>query len=389
MTSYDVAIVGGGAMGSAAAYYLRALQPDISIAVFEKDPTYEYCSTLRSDGNLRIQFNLEENIRMSQFTMELLETFADDMEVDGWRPDPAARRQGNLFLVEESDRQVAEAGMATQRGLGCEIEWLDAAAIAERFPSYRTEGVVGGVLGRNDGSIDPHAVMHGFRRNAIKLGVDYVGHEVAAIEARADRVSGIRLATGDIVAAANVVLCAGGWSTALARTIGIELPVEPIMRTVFVVDTEIDTAGLPSIFLPGGAYVLPEGHRSFSMAWSQPTDPIGFDFRFSRSGFEEEVWPQIIETLPEFDRLAVTGGWTGIYALNNLDGNAILGPWPELDGLLMATGFSGHGFQHSPAMGRYIAELIAGREPTLDLSRLGPQRILSGEPLFEHEGRII
>ncbi|MCP3976565.1 MAG: FAD-binding oxidoreductase [bacterium] len=389
MTSYDVAIVGGGAMGSAAAYYLRTLQPDLSVVVLEKDPTYEYCSTLRSDGNLRIQFNLEENIRMSMYTMELLETFADDMEVDGWRPDPAAREQGNLFLVEESHLESAEEGMATQRGLGCEVEWLDAATIADRYPAYRTEGVVGGILGPRDGSIDPHAVMHGLRRNAIRLGAEYVSHEVAAINTAGGRVGGIQLATGESVEAATVVICAGGWSTTLARTAGIELPIVPIMRTVFVVDTEVDTAGLPSIFLPGGTYVLPEGHRSFSMARSLPTDPIGFDFKFSRSGFEELVWAEVVRTLPGFDRLTVTGGWNGVYALNTLDGNAILGEWPALDGLFLAAGFSGHGFQHSPAMGRYIAELITGVEPILDLSRLGPGRIISGEPLFEHAGRII
>lgn len=389
MTSYDIAIVGGGVMGSAAAYYLRRLQPELSVAVLEKDPTYEYCSTLRSDGNLRIQFNLEENIRMSLYTMELLETFADDMEVDGWRPDPAARQQGNLFLVEEADLEVAQAGMATQLNLGCEVEWLDAATIADRYPDYRTEGVVGGVLGPRDGSIDPHAVMHGFRRNAVRLGAEYVSHEVVAVDTASGRVSGIQLATGETVEASNVVICAGGWSTTLALTAGIGLPIEPIMRTVFVVDTEVDTTGLPSIFLPGGAYVLPEGHRSFSMARSLPTDPIGFDFKFSRSGFEEVVWSEVVRTLPVFDRLAVTGGWNGIYAVNTLDGNAILGEWPEIDGLFLATGFSGHGFQHSPAMGRYIAELIVGVEPTLDLSRLGPGRIISGEPLFEHAGRII
>ncbi len=133
MAGYDVVIVGGGAMGSAAAYYLKSLAGDVSVAVVEKDPSYEYCSTLRSDGNLRIQFNLEENIRMSQYTLELLESFADDMEIDGWRPDPAPKRQGNLFLAEDDEARVhAEAGMAAQRALGCDVEWLDGATIAER-----------------------------------------------------------------------------------------------------------------------------------------------------------------------------------------------------------------------------------------------------------------
>ena len=390
MAEYDVVIVGGGAMGSATAYYLGRLAGDVSVAVVEKDPTYEYCSTLRSDGNLRIQFNLEENIRMSQYTLELLKSFADDMEIDAWRPDPAPKKQGNLFLVGDDEAMAdADAGMATQRALGCDVEWLDAATIAQRWPAYRTDGVIGGTFGPADGAIDPHAVLHGYRRNAARLGADYIAGEVAAVEVENGRVAGVQLASGDRLEAPVILNCAGGWTTGLAGTVGIEIPVTPVMRTVFTVESTIDSAGLPSIFTPAGAYVIAEGGRTFSMAWSQPSDPVGFDFTFSRLGFNEIIWPEIIATLPAFDQLSVTGGWTGIYAVNTFDGNAILGEWPELPGLYLATGFSGHGFQHCPAMGRHIAQLILGREPSLDLSRFGPQRIIDGTPVPEHAGRII
>lgn len=390
MAGYDVVIVGGGAMGSAAAYYLGKLSGDVSVAVVEKDPTYEYCSTLRSDGNLRIQFNLEENIRMSQYTLELLESFVDDMEIDGWRPDPAPKKQGNLFLVGDDEaRAHAETGMATQRALGCDVEWLDPAAISQRWPAYRTEGVIGGTFGPADGAIDPHAVMHGFRRNAARLGADYITGEVAALEVESGRVAGARLASGDRLETPVVVNCAGGWATGLARTVGVELPIAPVMRTVFTVGSTIEGDGLPSIFTPGGAYVIAEGGRTFSMAWSQPSDPEGFDFTFSRVGFNEIVWPEIVATLPAFDQLSVSGGWTGIYAVNTFDGNAILGEWPELPGFFLANGFSGHGFQHCPAMGRQIAQLILGHAPSLDLVRFGPQRIIDGTPVPEHAGRII
>lgn len=389
MPNYDVVIVGGGAMGSATAYYLGLLAPDLAVAVVEKDPSYEYCSTLRSDGNLRIQFNLEENIRMSLYTMELLQTFADDMEIDGWRPDPGARKQGNLFLVDEAGRPAAEAGMAVQHALGCAVEWLDADEITRRFPPFRTDGVAGGVLGPNDGSIDPHAVMHAFRRNAARLGADYIVGQVDSVAVTDGRVTGVQLASGERIESPIVVNCAGGWASQLAGSVDIALPVEPVMRTVFVVDSEIATSGLPSIFLPGGVYLLPEGEHSFAIAWSQPSDPVGFDFTFSRIGFEDIVWPELVTTLPEFDRLAVTGGWTGIYAVNTLDGNAILGEWPLLAGFYLANGFTGHGFQHCPAVGRHMAELITGAATSLDLDRFGPQRIIDGTPLFEHAGRII
>jgi glycine/D-amino acid oxidase-like deaminating enzyme len=390
MAGYDVVIVGGGAMGSAAAYYLKSLASDVSVAVVEKDPSYEYCSTLRSDGNLRIQFNLEENIRMSQYTLELLDSFADDMEIDGWRPDPAPKRQGNLFLAGDDEaRAHAESGMEAQRALGCDVEWLDAAMIAERWPAYRTAGVVGGTFGPGDGAIDPNAVLHAFRRNAARLGAVYVTGEVAAIEIGAGEAAGVRLAAGERLEAPVVINCAGGWATQLARDVGVDLPVVPVMRTVFTVESTVDGEGLPSIFTPGGAYVIAEGGNTFSMAWSRESDPVGFDFTFSRAGFNDVVWPEIIATLPAFDQLEVSGGWTGIYAVNTFDGNAILGEWPEIPGLFLANGFSGHGFQHCPAMGRHIAQLVLGREPSLDLARFGPKRILDGTPVPEHAGRII
>ena len=377
-------------MGSAAAYYLGALADDVSVAVVEKDPTYEFCSTLRSDGNLRIQFNLEENIRMSLYTLELLETFASDMEIDGWRPDPAPKRQGNLFLAgDDVARAQAEAGMATQRALGCDVEWLDAAAIAARWPAYRTSGVVGGTFGPGDGAIDPNAVLHAYRRNAARHGAKYITAEVTAIDVVHGKLAGVRLASGELLTAPVVINCAGGWATRLAAGAGVDLPVVPVMRTVFTVESTLDGKGLPSIFTPGGAYIIAEGGKTFSMAWSRPSDPVGFDFTFSRAGFYDVVWPEIIATLPAFDQLEVSGGWTGIYAVNTLDGNAILGEWPYVPGLFLATGFSGHGFQHCPAMGRHIAQLVLGRQPSLDLARFGPRRIIDGTPVPEHAGRII
>ncbi|NND03913.1 MAG: FAD-dependent oxidoreductase, partial [Acidimicrobiia bacterium] len=173
MSTYDVIIVGGGAMGSATAYYLGLIDPSLTVAVIEKDPTYEFSSTLRSEGNLRIQFNLEENIRMSQFAMSLMETFPDDFEVDGWRPDPAPRRQGNLFLVDEATVDAAKTGLELQLSLGCAVEWLDAREIARRWPDLVTTGVVGATFGSADGMIDPSAVLHALRRNAVKLGAEY------------------------------------------------------------------------------------------------------------------------------------------------------------------------------------------------------------------------
>lgn len=390
MRDHDVVIVGGGVMGCATAFHLMRLEPSLSVVVVEKDSTYEFASTLRSDGNVRIQFNLEENILISRYAMEVLETFADNFTVGEMRPDPAARHQGNLFMVDRATEASAREGMGRQRQLGCDVDWLSAAQVAESYPPYRSEGLVGGTLGWRDGSVDPAAVLRGYRAKAEELDAAFVEATVTRLLAEGGTVAGVELASGERLDAPVVINAAGAWAAGLAATIGVDLPIDPVMRTVHTVAADLDWHGsLPSIFLPSGVYVLPEHENTFLIAWSLPSDPIGFDFTFSRHRFDEVIWPELVAHLPAFDRLRVTGGWTGLYAVNTLDGNAILGEWPELAGLYLANGFSGHGFQQCHAVGRYLAELITDHPLSLDLARLGPGRIMEGRPLREHAGRLI
>jgi glycine/D-amino acid oxidase-like deaminating enzyme len=322
--------------------------------------------------------------------MEVLRTFADDMATETFRPEVGARHQGNLFLAGEDGRDAALEGLDLQRALGCEVEWLDGAAIETRFPGLELQGIAGGTLGVNDGSVDPGAVLRGYRNKAIELGARYVEDEVLAITSHDRRVTGVRLRSGVDLIAPVVFVAAGAWSPDLVRPLGVELPVIPVMRTVYVVSTTVDSAGKPSLFLPSGVYALPESDRTWVMAWSRPEDPVGFDFTpAGRHRFTEVIWPELYRNIPVFDSLDVQSSWAGLYDVNTLDGNAILGQWPEKEGLYLATGFSGHGFQQCPAVGRYMAEQILGLPVTLDLSRLGGDRILENRPLYEHEGRLI
>ena len=387
--AFDVVIVGGGIMGSSAAYHLLAADPTISVAVLERDPTYRFASTTLTDGNVRIQFNLEENIRISQHTMRVLETFADEMETPTFRPEPSPRHEGNLFLVDEAGYEAARAGLATQQALGCRVEWLDADAIATAFPALATAGLVGGTFGPDDGRVDANAMLRGYRLKAIALGAEYLPVDVTAITTTAGRVTGV--ATGDgVIAAGTVLVAAGAWTCGLLAPLGIDLPVIPVMRTVYVVGSTVATAGLPAWFLPDGAYALPEGARTWAMAWSRDTDPVGFDFTpAGHDRFESVVWPELVEHVPAFDALRVDSSWAGLYDVNTLDGNAILGEWPGIVGLHLAVGFSGHGFQQAPAVGRYLAEEVRDAAHALDLSRFGPQRVIDRVPLLEHAGRII
>jgi glycine/D-amino acid oxidase-like deaminating enzyme len=387
--AYDVVIVGGGIMGSSTAYHLLAADPSLSVAVLERDPAYRFASTALTDGNVRIQFNLEENIRISQYTMQVLDSFADEMETPGLRPEPCPRREGNLFLVDGAGYEAAQRGLEAQRALGCRVEWLDAPGVGAEFPTLASHGLFGGTLGRDDGRVDAMAMLRGYRLKAIELGAEYLPAEALAITVVGGRVIGVMTATGPI-SAGQVLAAAGAWTSDLLRPLGVDLPVTPVMRTVYVVASTVATSGLPAVFLPSGLYAIPEGERTWVMAWSRDSDPVGFDFTpAGRDRFTDVLWPELVEHLPAFDSLHVESSWAGLYDVNTLDGNAILGEWPGIAGLHLAVGFSGHGFQQAPAVGRYLAEEIRGAPHELDLTRLGPQRIIDQIPLLEHAGRII
>jgi glycine/D-amino acid oxidase-like deaminating enzyme len=312
------------------------------------------------------------------------------METSTSRPEVTARQQGNLFLIDAAARTDAIAGLNTQRALGCNVEWLEVDQIGQRYAEYQPLGVVGGTLGHDDGSVDPTALLRGYRAKAADLGAEYVESDASALIADDSMMRGLRLASGEEVRCGRVVLTAGAWSAALAAGIGIELPVKPLMRTVYVVSTPFQAEGLPSVFLPGGIYAISESDNVWLMGWSRPEDPEGFDFvPGSRQRFEDLIWPELVAHLPVFEGLQVERSWAGLYAVNTLDGNAILGEWPTTRGLFLATGFSGHGLQQAPAVGRYLAESVLEAPHELDLHRLGGQRILENAPLHEHAGRII
>jgi FAD-dependent oxidoreductase domain-containing protein 1 len=386
-----VLIVGGASMGWATAHHLLRLENDADVTVIEQDPTLRYSSTMLSDGNVRIQFNLEENIAISQYAMECLDTFAEDMAIGEFSPDPQMRRQGNLFLVDEAGKGDALNGLDRQQKMGCDSVWLDIEEIASRHPALASTDLIGGTLGPSDGSVDPTAVVEGYRRNATAAGAESLQAEVESLIVDGDAVKRVRLADGSVLHSSVVVVCAGAWSTALLATAGVEIPVEPVMRTVYVVAGDVDSGGpLPSVFLPSGVYLIPEHDGTFLIAWSAEDDPVGFDFTPApRSRFYETIWPALVSTLPAFDRLEVIRSWAGLYAQNRLDANAIIGEWPEVRGLYQATGFSGHGFQQCHAVGRHLAELISGHPTSLDLRRLGPDRIIARQPYAEHAARII
>lgn len=383
-TYYDVIIVGGGIMGSATAYYLMKMDPKLNVAVVERDTAYERASTTLSMANIRIQFSLKQNVQISQYTFEVLDRFEEEMAVGEDRPDIAFRREGNLFLVDERGLDAARTAMEMQKSLGCAVEWWSPGEIREHYPLYDAAPYVGGTFGSKDGHLDAYALLMGYKAKARSLGASYIKDEVTQVLVKGKEVTGVSLASGADLSSKVVVNCAGAWASQVAGSAGVEIPVLPVKRQIFVLDTAVKPQGpLPLTILPSGLYFRTETGNVILLGKSLEDDPVGFDFTWEQKRFSDLLWPELAGFVPAFDTLKVVRGWAGLYAVNTLDSNAILGEWPEIKGFYLANGFSGHGLQQGPAVGRYISELILGVKPALDLSIFSPRRILEKKPLSE------
>jgi len=382
--TYDVIIVGGGIMGSSLAYYLTRTDDDIAVAVFEKDNTYAKASTTLSMANARIQFSLKQNIQISLYAFEVLDRFEEEMAIEDRKLNIAYRREGNLFIADEAGLAAAREAFELQKSLDCPIEWWSTDDIKAHYPLYDAGPFAGAAFGAHDGHFDAYAVLMGYRNKARRKGAAYIQADVAEVLTRQGRVTGVRTKQGDTFSAPVVVNCAGAWAAALAQTVGVSLPIDPVKRQIFSLDPAVKPEGpLPLTVLPSGLYFRTETGDQLLLGKSMSEDPVGFDFSWDDKRFTENLWFELAEFVPAFDTLKLLRGWAGLYAVNTMDGNAVLGEWPELNGFFLANGFSGHGLQQAPAVGRYLTELITNRPCALDLSIFSPQRILENKPLSE------
>ena len=386
---YDVIIIGGGIMGASTAYHLIKEDPALKVIVIERDLSYEKASTALSMVNARIQFTLKENVQISQYAFKILENFEETMAVDGKRPAIFYRREGNLFLYDAKMAPAGRSAFEMQKDLGCAIEWWSPEKVSEKYPLYENlDGIVGATFGPEDGHFDAYSVLMGYRAKAISMGAEFVQDEVVEFCINSSRgkepsVEGVKTASGETCSSSHVVNCTGAWAARLLATAGIKFPVDPTKRQIFAVKPEVALpTPLPLTILPSGFYFRTETGGLLLLGKSMPTDPVGFDFSWDNERFEE-LWGELYEFAPAFESLKLIKGWAGLYAVNVLDANAILGEWPEIKGLFLANGFSGHGLQQGPAVGRYITELILKKEPMLDLSIFSPERVLKNQPIFE------
>jgi glycine/D-amino acid oxidase-like deaminating enzyme len=382
---HDVLVIGGGAIGSSIAYFLRSHSAAPSVAVVEPDPLYELASTPRASGGVRRLFSLPENIELSKFGIEFFATFEQRVAVDDapaaaieWTP------QGYLFIVPPPDVPVLEENFHRQQAHGVNVALLDRAGLARHFPSMRVDDLGAGVWSPDDGWLDPNGVLQGLRRKARALGADYVADRVTAISSAAGRAHAVTLASGTVIRAAAVVNAAGAWAAEICAMAGMPLPVTPMRRFEHYFETPASLEPLPYVKDPNRLAFRPEG-RGYSGGVPDSDEPRGFNFDVDHGYFERVVWPALAHRFPCFEAVKCRNTWAGLYDQNEFDGNPVIGAWRgRLDNFYVAAGFSGHGLMHAPATGRAIAELIIdGGFQTIDLSRLGFERIENNTPYPE------
>jgi glycine/D-amino acid oxidase-like deaminating enzyme len=387
MQKTDVLIVGGAAVGSSAAFFL-ASQPDFKgkVLVLEQDFSYEKCATALSAASIRHQFSTPENIRLSQFGSHFLKNIADYLTVDGEVPEVGFHERGYLFLATAAGRDILQSNHRIQKSENVDVDLLTPEQLKARYDWMNVDDLSAGSLGNaGEGWLDAYGLMRGLRRKAIALGVEYQQARVLKLNRDGHKIVSATLSDGTTVECGIVINTAGTGATALAHTAGIELPVEARKRSIFYFTSSAKVPGCPMVIDPSGAYFRPEGEGYIcGVAPSPEDDPECYDFEVQHQLFDDVLWPTLAARVPGFEALRVQRSWAGHYDMNVLDHNLILGAHPEVENLLFANGFSGHGMQQSPAVGRALSELVTyGGFRTLDLQAFGWDRVLKNQPLFE------
>lgn len=388
----DVVIVGGAVMGSSAAYHLLA-DPgfDGRVVVIEKNPTYDLSASALSAASIRQQYSSAVNVRISLYGIQFLRSIGERLAVGDERPEIGLREGGYLYCATDAGAPVLAENHALQSAEGADILYMDPAALKARFPWLNVDDLKAGTWGHSgEGWFDGWGLLQAFRRKARSLGAEYIQGEVGEVEREGTRVVAVRLKDGRRIACGALVNCAGSGGRALAAAAGVPIPVQAKRRYVFTFTCRETIENCPLLIDVSGTYVRPEGEGFICGAspeadadpdWHDD-DPASQDIDFSF--FDEVIWPSLAHRVPAFEAIKPGRAWAGPYDMCLLDHNAIVGPAGEIGNFYLCNGFSGHGLQQAPAIGRGLSELIVrGRYGALDLSELGYDRVLANRPLIE------
>jgi FAD-dependent oxidoreductase domain-containing protein 1 len=376
-----IVVVGGGVIGSSIAFHLRLAGAEVTVV--EPDPTYEYAATPRAVGGVRLLHGIRENVEMSLYGREVYTDFARHVHGAPVDFDPAFRQIGYLFMVAGAEAIAGlERSTAMQRGLGVDVTLLGRDELVRRYPSFDFSRADAAAYSPADGQIDPHAALMGFRRAAIAHGAVYVQDRVCGLDVTGARVSRVRLASGDAIAADRVVNAANCWAPEICEMVGMKVPIAPMRRQQFFFRAQDPIEPIPVMREMSGFALRPE-RDGYLVAVTRFDEPRGFNWTLEHALFEEMLWPALVERSARFEAIRLVNGWVGHYDMNELDGNPIIGPFEGgVENFLVVAGFSGHGLQHAPAVGRGVAELLSGgRYESIDLTPFSYRRVIDGRPL--------
>ena len=387
-SAYDGVVIGGAVMGASCAYWLTRMQPGLRVLVVEQDPSFTRASTALSVASIRSQFSTRVNVAISRFGIEFIRDFQGHLGQDVGIPSLGLKESGYLFLSQSAEGAALLAELAEmQRGQGAATEVWTPVQVQARFPWLNVEDLSAGSFGpRDEGWFDNMGLLAGFRAAARAQGAVFVTDEAVGLEITGGKVSAVKLKKGGRIGCAIAVNAAGTRAAVVAGWAGLELPVEPRKRTVFVIDAPNARHPDAPLLVDAGFYLRPESGGQWITATVPEEDGpcAADDFEPDLHLFEEVIWEQLYHRAPGFDAVKVVRHWVGHYAYNTLDQNAILGPHPAVPNLFFMNGFSGHGLQQSPAIGRGIAEhVLTGGWQSLDLSDLSIDRVIAGRPFAE------
>jgi FAD-dependent oxidoreductase domain-containing protein 1 len=387
----DVIIIGSAVMGSSIAWWLTKMQPGIDVLVLERDPSYAQASTALSVASIRQQFTTSVNVRISRFGIDFIRNFSDRLEGKGEISSLGLKENGYLFLSSTTEGAASLADVsALQRAEGATTELWTPDQVKSRFPWLETGDLTAATFGpRDEGWFDNMGLMAGFRNAAKAQGARFLTARASGLTVQSGRITGVEIEQKDggraLVTCNTVVNAAGTRAADVLRWAGLDLAVEPRKRTVFVIDAPNARHPDAPLLVDAGFYLRPEHQHWITATVPQddgPCDPN--DFEPDLHLFEDVIWEQLYARAPGFDAVKVVRHWVGHYAYNTLDQNAILGPHPDLPNLFLCNGFSGHGLQQAPAVGRGLAEhILTGGWQSLDLSDLCVDRMLTGTAFRE------
>ncbi len=391
-SSYDLVIVGGAIMGSSTAWFLTENEDfNGSVLVVERDTTYENCSTAHTNSCMRQQFSTELNVRISQFAADFVNNVRERMGGDERVPELSVQSFGYMYLADNNAfADVLRESQKVQLAAGAATQVMTPEEIKAKYPFYNVDDIVLGSINLvNEGYWDGAAVFEWWRRQARERGVEYVENEVVSMQKNANgtRVESVTLASGEVISCGQVLNASGPRASRTASMAGIELPVEPRKRFswIFKAEEPLDQ-DLPLTIDPSGVHVRENGGGTYQCGGHSDIDPaVEYDdFAMDQSMWENHVWPVLATRIPQFESIRLTNEWGGHYAMNTFDHNAIMGPHTEVENFVFLNGFSGHGLQQSPAMGRGTAEYLTyGEYRSLDMTPFNFERIVNNTPIIE------